>query len=82
MPRLLTINQKRIHVTTSEQNLAYFNRNLKEFLRRFVMMDKTWIHHYISESCKGSKEWIKPGESAPKCPKTQQSAGKVMASVF
>ena len=30
VPRLLTIDQKRIHVTTSEQNLAYFNRNPKE----------------------------------------------------
>ena len=32
--RLLTIDQKRIRVTTSEQNLAYFNRNPKQYLRR------------------------------------------------
>ena len=28
-------------VTPSEQNLAFFNRNPKEFFRRFVTMDKT-----------------------------------------
>ena len=39
--RLLTIDQKRIRVTTSEQNLAYFNQNSKEFLHRIVTMDET-----------------------------------------
>ena len=71
MPRLLTTDQKRIRVTTSEQYLAYFYRNWKQFLHRFVTMNETWIHHYTPES-----------ESAPKHPKTQQSAGKHMASVF
>ena len=32
----------------SQQNLSYLNRNSKEFLRRFVAMDETWIHHYTS----------------------------------
>ena len=45
-------------------------------------MDETWIHHYIPESCEGSKQWAKPGKSGPKRPKRQQPAGKVMASVF
>ena len=26
--------------------------------------------------------WVKPGESAPKRPKTKQSSGKVMVSIF
>ena len=82
MSRLLTIDQKRIRVTTLEQNLVYFNRNPKEFLRRFATMDETWIHHYTLESREGSKQWIKPSESAPKRPKTQQSTKKVMVSVF
>ena len=58
-PRLFPIDQKRIRVTISEQNLPYFNRNPKE-----------------------SKQWVKLIESAPKRLKTQQSARKVMASVF
>lgn len=82
VPRLLTIDQKRIRVTTSEQNLANFKRNPKEFLRRFITMDETWIHFYTPESHEGSKRWVETGESAPKRPKTQESAGKVMASVF
>ena len=80
--RLLKIDQKCICVTTSEQNLAYFNRNPKDFLRRPVMVGETWIHHYTLESREGSKQWVKPGESALKRSKTQKSAKKVMTSVF
>ena len=70
-------------VITSEKNLAYFNRNPKEFFRRFVTMDETWIHRYTPESRVGSKQWTIPCESALKRPKTQQSAVKVIsASVF
>ena len=82
MPRLLTTDQKRIRVITSEQNLSYFNRNPKEFLRPFVTMDETWIRRYTPESREGSKQWVKPGESALKRPKTQHSTRKVIASVF
>ena len=60
-------------MTTSERNSAYFNRNTKLFLHRFVTMN---------ESRGGSKQGVKRGENASKSPKTQQSAGKVMASVF
>ena len=59
--RLITIDQKRIRMTTSEQNLAYFNRNPKEFLRRFVTIDETWIHHYTPESREWSKQWVQHG---------------------
>ena len=69
-------------MTTSEHNLTYFNRNPKEFLHHSMTMDETWIHHYTPESREGAQQWIKPDESASKCLKTQQSAGKVMASVF
>ena len=77
-----TIDQKRIRVTTFEQNLVYFNRNPKEFLRRFVAIDETWIHHYTPESRKGAKQWVKPGESVPKRLETQQWARKVMGNIF
>ena len=45
-------------------------------------MDKTWIHHYTPETKTLSAEWTAAGEIRPKRPKTQQWAGKVMASVF
>ena len=45
-------------------------------------MDETWILHYTPESRKWSKQWVNPGGSALKRPKTQQSIRKVIASVF
>ena len=56
VPRLLTIGQKRIRVTISEKNFVYFNRNPKQFLRRFVTMHETWIHHNTLKSREGSKQ--------------------------
>ena len=45
-------------------------------------MNETWIHHFTPESKRASAEWRRENESRPKRPKTQQSAGKIMASVF
>ena len=45
-------------------------------------MNETWIHQFTPESKRASAEWRGEGESRPKRPNTQQSAGKVMASVF
>lgn len=45
-------------------------------------MDETWIHHFTPESKRSPSEWTATGEPRPKRPKAQQSAGKVMASVF
>ena len=45
-------------------------------------MDKTRIHHYTPETKGLSAKWTADGRSHPKRPKTQQWAGKVMASVF
>ena len=53
VPWLLTIDHERNRMTTSGKNLAYFNRNPKEFSRQFVSMDETCIHHYSPESCEG-----------------------------
>lgn len=82
VPRFLTIDQKDQRLRHSKANLAMMQRNRTEFLRRFVTMDETWIHHYTPESNRQSAEWLLPGESRPKRPKTQQSAGKVLASIF
>ena len=41
---------------TSEQNLVYFNRNLKDYLRRFMTMGEIWIRHYTPESREESKQ--------------------------
>jgi len=75
-------DNKRNRETTSEQCLTLFKRNPKEFLRRFVTVDETWIHWNTPETKKQSKQWTSPGEPAPKKAETVPSAGKVMATVF
>lgn len=82
VPRLLTVDQKRERVEDSETNLALFKRDSKEFLRRYITVDETWIHFYTPESTQATKQWTEAGGSAPKRPKSSQSAGKVMATVF
>ena len=58
--------------------LELFKQGKKDFLRRYVTMDETWI--YTPETKRSSAEWTAAGESRPKRPKTQQWSGKVMAS--
>ena len=82
VPRLLTIDHKHIRVTTSKECLAMLKRNPKEFLRRFITVDETWIHYCTPEIKEQSKQWTFRGESAPKKAKVTISANKVMATVF
>lgn len=82
VPRLLTVDHKQQRIDDSEQCLAMFKRNKQDFLRRYVTMDETWIYHHTPESKRQTAEWTAKGESQPKRPKTQTSAGKVLASVF
>ena len=82
VPRLITMEQKQQRVDDSESCLSLFTRNKQDLLRRYVTMVETWIHHFTPESKRQSVEWRAADESRPKRPKTQQSAGKVMASVF
>ena len=42
VPRLLTADHKRARMVASEQCLGMFQRNLKEFSRRYVTVDETW----------------------------------------
>ena len=56
--------------------------NKEEFLHKYVTMDETWIHHFTLESNQLSAECTAVDENRPKRPKTQASAGKVLASVF
>ena len=82
VPRLLTADHKRARVVVSEQCLDMFQHNLKEFLRRCVTVDETWIHNYRPETKNQSKMWTVPGESAPKKAKTVPSAGMFMTTIF
>ena len=76
MTRFLIPHNKRNRETTSEQCLTLLKHNPKEFLRRFVSVDETWIHWYTPDTKEQSKQWTSPGERAPKKVMTVLSAGK------
>jgi len=59
--RWLTADQKCTHMKTSEHCLECFNKNKTDFVRRFITMDETWIHHYTPESKQQSKQWTEAG---------------------
>lgn len=82
VPRLLTIDHKHNRVKSSKECLEMYKRNPNEFLRRFVTVDETWIHHATPETKQQSKQWVSTGERAPKKAKMGLSANKVMATVF
>jgi hypothetical protein len=47
--------------------LESFNKNKTDFVRQFITVDETWIHHYTPESKQQSKQWTEAaGYSAPK----------------
>jgi hypothetical protein len=79
---LLTADQKLTRTKISEQCLERFNKNKTDFVRRFIAMDETWIHHFTPEYKQQSKQWTEAGCSAPKKTRSVPSAGKVMALVF
>lgn len=81
IPRLFTPDQKQQSVYDSERCLGLFKRDKKDFLRRYVTMDETWIYYYTPESKRSSAEWKAAGESRPKRSKIRKSTGKII-SVF
>jgi histone-lysine N-methyltransferase SETMAR len=82
VPRLLTIDQKRVRADMSRECLSLYQKNPAEFLRRTITVDETWVHHHTPETKQQSMQWIAVGEPAPKKAKVVLSAGKVMATVF
>ena len=82
VPRLLTVDQKHNRRTLSSTNLNLFEEDPANFLKRFVTMDETWVHHFTPEATQQSKQWKHPGSPLPKKAKTVPSTGKVMASIF
>ena len=63
VPRSLTIDQKQQRIDNWERAFTLFQRNRKEFLRRFVTIGETWIHYYTLESNRQSGKWLQAGES-------------------
>lgn len=59
VPRLLTIEQKQRREDFSVECLTMFHKNKVEFLRRFVTMDKTWVHHFTPETKNSQNNGLK-----------------------
>ena len=74
--RLLTADQKQQLVDDSERCLRLFQHIKKEFLHKYVTIDKPLIYHFPRESNQQSAEWTATGESRSNQPKTQTSAGR------
>ena len=68
---LLSVDQKQHHVNDSEHCLQLFQINKKQFLHRYVTMNKIWIRHFTPESNRQSAEWTAAGETRLKWPKMQ-----------
>ncbi|GFX43462.1 putative DD34D transposase [Trichonephila clavipes] len=69
VPRELSIDLKQQRIDDSKQCLELFKRNKSEFLRRYVTMDETWLHHFTPESNRQSAEWTARDESVERCGK-------------
>ena len=85
LPRLLTPDHVGEQTITRRRFKALFEpvqARQKGMLHRYVTTDETWIHYCTPESKRPSAEWTAACEVRPKRPKTQKSAGKIMASLF
>ncbi|GFS50886.1 mariner transposase [Trichonephila clavipes] len=76
-----TLEQKQCRKDVSIECLVRFNSNKAEFLRRFISMDKIWVHHFTPKIKEQSKQWTEKGEPAPKKAKCVPFAGKVIVTV-
>jgi hypothetical protein len=57
VPRELTAEHKRKRVEVCQRILNYYNNEGKEFLKRIVTGDETWVHHCEPESKSQSMVW-------------------------
>ena len=81
VPRQLTEVHKQFRLEACSEFLEYCQSD-KTFLHRIVTGDETWVHHFEPESKRASMEWRHPTSPRSKKFKSQQSAGKVMVTVF
>jgi histone-lysine N-methyltransferase SETMAR len=62
--------------------LQHYEEHGEAFLSKIVTGDETWAFHYTPENKAESMTWKHPHSPLKKKFKTEQSPGKVMASVF
>ena len=82
VPRNLNMQDRQQRVESSQELLEVYNANPEDFHIRLVTGDETWLHHWVPDTKKESRQWKHPGSPSPKKFRTQPSASKVMATVF
>ena len=82
VPKCLKADQKRQLCQSSEQIWNFFRRDPNYILSRMVTMDETCLFHHDPGTKQQSMEWRHSGSSRPKKFRVQESAGKVLASIF
>ena len=80
--KCLNADQKRQRCQTSEQLLEFLRRVPNDFLSRLVTMDEILLCYYDRETKQQSVEWRHNGSLRPKKFLVQESAGKVLTSIF
>ena len=69
----------------SSESQEVLDRRVQEglaFLKRIITGDECWVHFYDPETKQQSSLWKKPEDPTPVKPRTQKSAGKILAIIF
>ena len=81
VPKQLTDDHKTKRRDVSAELLHRYRSNV-ETLEHVVTGDETWVHHHTPESKRDSMTWKHPSSPVPRKFKVQQSAKKLMATIF
>ena len=81
VPRMLSDDTEAERVRISRELLERFEKG-EDFLKKIIIGDEEWVHHYDPENKRQSMEHRHKESTQPKKFKTQASAGKVMLTVF
>jgi hypothetical protein len=82
VPCQLTADHKAQRIGTSLQHLLRYEMEGNAFLFRIVTGNKSWVHHFTTESKATSMAWKHMTSPIRKKLKTTPSAGKVLLTVF
>ena len=69
-------------VDSAREFLHHYADEKDNFLDSIVTGDKTWAYHFTHETKQQSRQWLRFSSPKPRKLKQEQSAGKVMATVF
>jgi len=79
---MLSDEMKAERVRISRELLERFEKEGEDFLKKIIIGDETYVHHYDPEKKRQSMEYRHEESPQPKKFKTQASPGKVMLTAF